>query len=87
MNQLLTIEDLRNIDSESMYEVYDKWPDMAKNCYKNPLPKTDLKNIISKRKNISGLKFNEPKLMGILNILSNIISINFPISQLLNILI
>ena len=45
MNQLLTIEDLRNIDSESMYEVYDKWPDMAKNCYKNPLPKTDLKNM------------------------------------------
>ena len=30
--------------------------------------KTDLKNIISERKNISGLKFNEPKLMGILNI-------------------
>ena len=42
---MLTIEDLRNIDSESMYEVYDKWPDMAKNCYKNPLPKTDLKNM------------------------------------------
>ena len=28
-----------------MYEAYDKWPDMAKNCYKNPLPKIDLKNI------------------------------------------
>ena len=28
----------------------------------------DLKNIISKRKNISNLKFNKPNLMGVLNI-------------------
>ena len=45
MNQLLTIENLKDIDSQSMYEIYDKWPDMAKESYKNLLPKIDLKNI------------------------------------------
>ena len=28
-----------------MYEIYDKWPDIAKESYKNLLPKIDLKNI------------------------------------------
>ena len=28
-----------------MYKIYDKWPDMAKESYKNLLPKIDLKNI------------------------------------------
>ena len=28
-----------------MYEIYDKWPDVAKESYKNLLPKIDLKNI------------------------------------------
>ena len=28
-----------------MYETYDKWPDIAKESYKNLLPKIDLKNI------------------------------------------
>ena len=45
MNQLLTIENLKDIDSQSMYEIYDKWPDIAKESYKNLLPKIDLKNI------------------------------------------
>ena len=45
MNQLLTIENLRSIDSESMYKTYDKWPHIAKDSYKNLLPKIDLKNI------------------------------------------
>ena len=45
MNQLLTIENLKDIDSQSMYETYDKWPDIAKESYKNLLPKIDLKNI------------------------------------------
>ena len=45
MNQLLTIENLKDIDSQSMYETYDKWPDIAKKIYKNLLPKIDLKNI------------------------------------------
>ena len=45
MNQLLTIENLKDIDSQSMYKIYDKWPDMAKESYKNLLPKIDLKNI------------------------------------------
>ena len=45
MNQLLTIENLKDIDSQSMYEIYDKWPDIAKERYKNLLPKIDLKNI------------------------------------------
>ena len=45
MNQLLTIENLRNIDSESMYKTYDKWPHIANDSYKNLLPKIDLKNI------------------------------------------
>ena len=45
MNQLLTIENLKDIDSQSMYETYDKWPDIAKKSYKNLLPKIDLKNI------------------------------------------
>jgi len=42
---LLTIENLKDIDSQSMYEIYDKWPDIAKESYKNLLPKIDLKNI------------------------------------------
>ena len=45
MNQLLTIENLKDIDSQSMYEIYDKWSDKAKESYKNLLPKIDLKNI------------------------------------------
>jgi len=45
LNQLLTIENLKDIDSQSMYETYDKWPDIAKKSYKNLLPKIDLKNI------------------------------------------
>ena len=45
MNQLLTIENLKDIDSQSMYEIYDKWPNIAKESYKNLLPKIDLKNI------------------------------------------
>ncbi len=45
MNQLLTIENLKDIDSQSMYEIYDKWSDRAKESYKNLLPKIDLKNI------------------------------------------
>lgn len=45
MNQLLTIENLKDIDSQSMYEIYDKWSDRAKESYKNILPKIDLKNI------------------------------------------
>ena len=45
MNQLLTIENLRSIDSESMHKTYDKWPHIAKDSYKNLLPKIDLKNI------------------------------------------
>ena len=45
MNQLLTIENLKDIDSQSMYEIYDKWSDIAKESYKNLLPKIDLKNI------------------------------------------
>jgi len=45
LNQLLTIENLKDIDSQSMYKIYDKWPDMAKESYKNLLPKIDLKNI------------------------------------------
>ena len=45
MNQLLTIENLKDIDSQSMYEIYDKWPTIAKESYKNLLPKIDLKNI------------------------------------------
>jgi glucose/mannose-6-phosphate isomerase len=42
---LLTIENLKDIDSQSMYEIYDKWSDRAKESYKNLLPKIDLKNI------------------------------------------
>ena len=45
MNQLLTIENLKDIDSQSMYEIYDKWSDIAKESYKNLLPKIDLKKI------------------------------------------
>jgi len=45
LNQLLTIENLKDIDSQSMYEIYDKWSDRAKESYKNLLPKIDLKNI------------------------------------------
>ncbi len=45
MNQLLTIENLKDIDSQSMYETYYKWSDRAKESYKNLLPKIDLKNI------------------------------------------
>tara|TARA_B100000315_G_scaffold257727_1_gene307487 strand:+ start:492 stop:1502 length:1011 start_codon:yes stop_codon:yes gene_type:complete len=42
---LLTIKNLKDIDSQSMYEIYDKWSDRAKESYKNLLPKIDLKNI------------------------------------------
>ena len=42
---MLTIDALKDIDSQSMYETYDKWPDIAKERYKNLLPKIDLKNI------------------------------------------
>ena len=28
-----------------MYKIYDKWPEMAKNCYRNSLSKIDLKGI------------------------------------------
>ena len=42
---MLTIENLKDIDSQSMYEIYDKWSDRAKESYKNLLPKIDLKNI------------------------------------------
>tara|TARA_Y100001936_G_scaffold183798_1_gene181202 strand:+ start:678 stop:1688 length:1011 start_codon:yes stop_codon:yes gene_type:complete len=42
---LLTIENIRDVDSQSMYKTYDKWPSIAKESYEKPLQKIDLKNI------------------------------------------
>jgi len=42
---LLTIENLRDIDLQSMYKTYDKWPSIAKESYEKPLDKIDLKNV------------------------------------------
>ena len=38
-------EELQRIDSEKMYEVYDKWPQTAKESYEMDLEKFDVKNI------------------------------------------
>ncbi len=42
---MLTIENLRDIDLQSMYKTYDKWPSIAKESYEKPLDKIDLKNV------------------------------------------
>ena len=42
---LLTLERLRTIDSQCMYQTYDKWPEIAKISYHNNFSKIDVKNI------------------------------------------
>jgi glucose/mannose-6-phosphate isomerase len=42
---LLTIENLRKIDAEFMYETYDKWPTIARENYNTEFPKINLENI------------------------------------------
>jgi glucose/mannose-6-phosphate isomerase len=42
---LLDIEKIRNIDSQGMYEIYDKWPEIARETYESNLDLVDFKNI------------------------------------------
>ena len=43
--KLLTLEQLRAIDSQSMFNAYDKWPEIAKQNYANNFSKIDVNNI------------------------------------------
>ena len=43
--KLLTLEQLRTIDSKSMFHTYDKWPEIAKQSYANNFSKIDVNNI------------------------------------------
>ena len=42
---MLDIEKIRNIDSQGMYEIYDKWPEIARETYESNLDLVDFKNI------------------------------------------
>ena len=42
---MLSIEQLKKIDKESMYKTYDKWPQIAQECYNKEFSKVDMKNI------------------------------------------
>ena len=42
---MLTLKKLKEIDTQSMYQIYDRWPSMAESCYNKSLTKVDLKDI------------------------------------------
>ena len=42
---MLSLDDIKKIDSKSMYSVYDKWPKIAEDCFNREIPKVDIKNI------------------------------------------
>ena len=42
---MLTLEQLRTIDSQSMFHAYDKWPEIANQSYANNFSKIDVNNI------------------------------------------
>jgi len=42
---MLDIETLQKIDVQKMYEVYDKWPELAKSAYESNIEKIDFKDI------------------------------------------
>ena len=42
---MITKETIMKIDSNKICDVYDKWPEIARDCYKNDIPKLDLKEI------------------------------------------
>ena len=42
---MLTIEEIKKIDSKSMYSVYDRWPKIAEESYSKKIPKIDIKDI------------------------------------------
>ena len=42
---MLTLERLRTIDSQCMFQTYNKWPEIAKISYHNNFSKIDVKNI------------------------------------------
>ena len=42
---MLTIEEIKKIDSKSMYSVYDNWPKIAEESYSKKIPKIDIKDI------------------------------------------
>jgi len=41
----MNINDLKKIDSKKMYQVYDRWPEAARNSYDGKLEKFDVKDI------------------------------------------
>ena len=41
----MDLEDLEKIDSNKMYQVYDKWHEIAKQCYEQEFSKPDFKDI------------------------------------------
>ena len=41
----MNLEELENIDSKKMFEVYDIWPDIAKESYKQEFPKPEINDI------------------------------------------
>ena len=41
----MNLEDLEKIDSKKMYQIYDKWPEIAKNSFDNDFEKFDAKGI------------------------------------------
>ncbi len=42
---MLSLEKIKQIDSQSMYKTYDKWPKIAEDSYKKEFKKIDIKNI------------------------------------------
>ena len=42
---MLTLERLRTIDSQCMFQTYNKWPEIAKISYHSNFSKIDVKNI------------------------------------------
>ena len=41
----MDLEELQKIDSKKMYQIYDKWPELAKECFERDSPKIDVKGI------------------------------------------
>ena len=42
---MLDLNLVQKYDSQKIYQIYDKWPEIAKNCFKENFSKLDINNI------------------------------------------
>ena len=42
---MLDLNLVQKYDSQKIYQIYDKWPEIAKNCFKENFSKLDISNI------------------------------------------